>query len=283
MNTQTTLAPLDLAVEIRPIDDLKPYAGNARTHSKKQINQIAASIRQFGFTNPVLIDNDDRIIAGHGRVEAAKLVGMTSVPTIQLAHLNDAQRKAYILADNRLAQLSGWDEDLLRIELQGLASLDLEFDLEITGFETAKLDLLLDGPSAPAIDPKADKVFHPNSGPAVSRIGDLWLLGDHRLYCGDATLAESYEPLMAGEKARLVFSDPPYNLAIAGHVGGLGATQHREFVMASGEMTKPEFTAFLAKTFGHLRANTLDGSIHFLCMDWRHIDEVKTAADGVYD
>ncbi len=283
MQTQTARAPLDLAVETRPIDELKSYAGNARTHSKKQISQIAASIRQFGFTNPVLIDSEDRVMAGHGRVEAAKLVGMTSVPTIRLAHLTDGQRKAYILADNRLAQLSSWDEDILRIELQGLSGMDLDFDLEITGFETAKLDLLLDGPTVPAIDPKADKVFHPNAGPAVSRLGDLWRLGDHRVYCGDATLADSYAPLMAGEPARMVFTDPPYNVPIAGHVSGLGVTQHREFVMAAGEMSKAEFTDFLAKAFGLLKANSVDGSIHFLCMDWRHVSELKAAADGVYD
>ena len=147
------LKTLDLTIEDKPVEGLKPYAVNARTHSKKQIVQIAASIRQFGFVNPVLVDSDDQIIAGHGRVEAAKTLGMTTVPTVRLDHLSAAQRRAYVIADNRLAELAGWDRDILRLELQGLVEMDLDFDLEITGFETAELDLLLDGPSEAGLDP----------------------------------------------------------------------------------------------------------------------------------
>jgi ParB-like chromosome segregation protein Spo0J len=147
---------LRLKIEYRRIDDLTPYTGNSRTHSDKQIAQIAASIRTFGFTNPVLIGDAGLIVAGHGRVEAAKLLGNDEVPTIELGHLSDAERRAYVIADNRLAELAGWDRDILAIELQALSELDLDFDLEITGFETAELDLLLDGPDAGEADPDDD-------------------------------------------------------------------------------------------------------------------------------
>lgn len=273
-----------LKIETRAVSELKPFSGNARTHSKKQISQIAAAIRQFGFNNPVLIDQDDGIIAGHGRVEAAKLLKLSSVPTIRLAHMSEAERRAYIIADNRLAEKAGWDDDILKIELQFLVDqTDLTFDVEITGFETAQLDLMLDGPVAPKVDAKADQVIEPAEGSPVSRLGDLWRLGDHRLLCGDATQPENYAALMGGELARMAFTDPPYNVPIAGHVGGAGKTQHREFVMASGEMTQGQFTTFLRDTFANLKAISVDGAIHFHCMDWRHIGEVQEAGEEVYD
>jgi len=163
---------LRLKVEYRKVDDLQPYAGNARTHSDKQIAQIAASIRLFGFMNPALIDIDDGIIAGHGRVAAAQTLGLTEVPVIELAHLSDAERRVYIIADNRLAELAGWDRDILAIEFQALSELDLDFDLEITGFETAELDLLLDGPDTDQADPD-DDVSQLEIGPAVTKLGDI--------------------------------------------------------------------------------------------------------------
>lgn len=275
---------IQLKIELRAVSDLKPFAGNARTHSKKQIAQIAAAIRQFGFNNPVLIDQDDGIIAGHGRVEAAKLLKLSSVPTIRLAHMSEAERRAYIIADNRLAEKAGWDDDILKIELQFLVDqTDLTFDVEITGFETAQLDLMLDGPVAPKVDAKADQVIEPAVGSPVSRPGDHWRLGDHRLLCGDATRPSNYAALMCGELARMAFTDPPYNVPIAGHVGGAGKTQHREFVMASGEMTQGQFTTFLHDTFANLRAVSVDGAIHFHCMDWRHIAEIQEAGGEVYE
>jgi DNA modification methylase len=272
---------LRLKITYRKVDDLKPYTGNSRTHSDKQIAQIAASIRQFGFTNPVLIDDADGIVAGHGRVAAARTLGIADVPTIQLAYLSDAERRAYIIADNRLAELAGWDRDILAIEFQALSELDLDFDLEITGFETAELDLLLDGPDTDDADPD-DDVSGIEMGPAVTRLGDIWVLGKHSLMCGDAQNPDIYAALMNSDRARAVFTDPPYNVKIGGHVCGSGAIQHREFTMASGEMDEAGFTAFLESALSEMVNVSVDGAIHFVCMDWRHMPELQAAGDKVY-
>jgi len=272
-----------LAIELLPTAALRPYARNARTHSPKQIAQIAASIREFGFNNPVLVDRDGEIIAGHGRVAAAKKLGLATVPCVRLEHLNEAQKRAYILADNRLAEKSGWDRETLAIELQFLTELELDFDVTVTGFEMAEVDLLLavgDKPDAKA-DP-ADAVPEVADGPTVTRPGDIWQVGRHRLICGDALSPETYTRLLAGEQAQMVFTDPPYNVKIDGHVSGLGAAKHREFAFASGEMTEDEFTRFLARAFANLANAAADGAIHFVCMDWRHQGEVLAAARGTY-
>ena len=262
----TEPANLDLKVRYQNVEALKPFAGNARTHSDKQIAQIAASIKNFGFNNPVLVDGDNRIVAGHGRVEAAKRLGLENVPTIRLDHLSDAERRAYVIADNRLAELAGRDREILRIELQGLAGLDLDFDVEITGFDTAELDLLLDDEAGSATPDPADEIPPPDPGPSITRPGDFWLIGDHRLLCGDARDSSAIELLMAGETACMVFTDPPYNVKIDGHVGGAGNTKHREFAMAAGEMSQDEFTGFLTHVLGHMAGASCDGAIHFVCM-----------------
>jgi DNA modification methylase len=276
------LTNLQLKVCYQTVEALKPYAGNARTHSDKQIAQIAASIGKFGFNNPVLVDSDNRIVAGHGRVEAAKLLGLTTVPTIQLDHLSDAERRAYVIADNRLAELAGWDREILRIELQGLADLDLDFDIEITGFDTAELDFLLDGDGEAAEPDPADEIPAASPGPAITRPGDLWLLGDHRLLCGDARDGGAVQQLMADETARMVFTDPPYNVRVDGHVGGAGKVKHREFAMASGEMSQDQFTRFLTEVLANMAWVSCDGAIHFVCMDWRHMSELLAAGGAVY-
>ena len=263
-----------------PVSVLVPRPGNPRTHSKKQIRQIAESIRTFGFTNPVLVDDENGIVAGHGRVEAAKLLKMEAVPAIRLAGLSEARIRAYVITDNRLAELAGWDEALLKIEFAYLAELDLDFDLTVTGFDLGEIEMILDDAGDPAAP--VDILPPPDTGPPVSRPGDLWILGNHRLLCGDARDPAAYERLMAGEAAQMVFTDPPYNVPIAGHVCGLGSVKHDEFAMASGEMTKPEFTAFLKSVLARLAASSADGSIHFVCMDWRHMGELLGAADGVY-
>lgn len=238
----------------RAVAHLKPYSRNARTHSKKQIKQIAASIERFGFTNPVLISDGGEIIAGHGRVEAAKLLGWKAVPTLALSHLSDTERRAYVIADNKLALKAGWDNEILGIELQALS--DLEFDTELTGFSLAEIDLIIDeaGEADPDGHEDTDDEVTFSSGPAVSRQGELWQLGRHRLLCGDARSAIDFEALMGGGKADLVFTDPPYNVKIDGNVCGLGSVRHREFAFASGEMSKNQFTAFLTDTLGNLGA-----------------------------
>lgn len=261
----------------RRIAELKPYPRNARTHSRKQVKQIAASIERFGFTNPVLVSDDGEIIAGHGRVDAAKLLGWSSAPTIALSHLNAAERRAYILADNKLALNAGWDREFLAIELQALV--DLEFDVELTGSSLAEVDFVLDeaSDSDPIGSDQPEGSVLPIVGPAVTRPGDIWLLGRHRLLCGDAQAPLSFHHLMAAEEADLVFTDPPYNVVIDVHVCGSGSVKHREFAFASGEMSDAQFTAFLQTTLGNAAATLRDGAIAFVCVDWRHMREMMDA------
>ena len=287
----------------RDIVALKPWQNNARKHSKKQIHQIAASIRVFGFTVPVLIDAENRILAGHGRVEAAKLIGMESVPTIAIEDLSEDEKRAYVIADNRIAENANLDPELLKLELNSLSSVDLCFDVESIGFDMAEIDTIIDGGDSAETglervlgkgagrrrpDP-ADDVAEPDlKKPAVTLPGMIWVLGEHRLLCADSTKPESYEELLGfgrderREAVDLVFTDPPYNVPIAGHVGGLGKVAHQEFAMASGEMSQSEFKNFLATIFGECARVSKDGSVHFICMDWRHMREVLGVADGIY-
>ncbi|MEP3438837.1 MAG: DNA methyltransferase [Hoeflea sp.] len=266
-----------------PIDSLVPYANNARTHSKKQIRQIAESIRRFGFCNPVLIADDNTIIAGHGRVEAAKLIGTAEVPVRKLSHLSRDEVRAYILADNKLAENAGWDRDVLAIEMQGL--MDLDFDIEDLGFSTTEIDLTIGGEISGTTesDRSLDAIEPVGSGTAVTRAGDLWYLGPHRLLCGDARSTEDVARLCDGKPAALLFTDPPYNIAIDGHVSGLGRIKHREFALASGEMDETSFTAFLKESLGAASAQLKDGAIAYVCMDWRHMRELLEAGHAVFD
>ncbi|BEU99361.1 DNA methyltransferase [Novosphingobium olei] len=266
----------------RSITSLKPYAGNARTHSKKQVRQIASSIERFGFNNPVLISDDGEIIAGHGRVSAARLLGWKAVPTIVLSHLSETERRAYVLADNKLALNAGWDRDILAIELQALV--DLDFDVELTGFSLAEIDIVLDEANEAdpqAVADEADTVSFA-SGRPVARLGDLWQLGRHKLLCGDARSDVDFAALMGTEQADLVFTDPPYNVKIDGNVCGLGSVRHREFAFASGEMSESQFTAFLTDTLGNAASVMRDGAIAFVCMDWRHMGELLVAGRAVF-
>jgi len=273
--------PRALAVTWLDIGALKPYPKNARTHSKKQIREIAESIKTFGWTNPVLVDGDGGIIAGHARVEAAKMLGLEKVPTILIDDLTAAQKRAYILADNKLALNAGWDEVVLAEELQGLLETEIDFGIEVTGFSIPEIDSLIEGLVPVEEGDPADEVL-PADGPPVSQVGDLWLLGTHRVLCGDALKAESYQVLMGDARARMVFTDPPYNVPIDGHVGGSGAIKHREFVMATGEMSPAAFTAFLEAAFTNMAGVSLDGAIHFVCMDWRHMEELLAAGNAAY-
>ena len=259
---------------------LQPRATNPRTHSKKQIRQIASSIERFGFTNPVLIDGTGGIVAGHGRIEAAKLLGIDKVPTIRLEDMTEAEIRAYVIADNKLAENAGWDRELLAIELQGLIELDI--DATITGFEMPEIDILIGELEVVEEDDPADEVPEVSDGPSVTRLGDIWRIGKHRLICGDALDPASYDRLLDGAEAQMVFADLPYNVPINGHVSCLGKVKHREFAMASGEMTEDEFTAFLATAFRNLAGHSADGAIHFIWIDWRHLFELLSAARGVY-
>ena len=264
----------------RPIASLKPGPHNARTHSKKQIGQIKRSIERFGFTAPALISDEGEIVCGHGRVAAAKDLGWLSVPTIALSHLSTEDRRAYMLADNKLALNAGWDTELLAIEFQALV--EMEFDLGLTGFDQTEIDIVIEGANASDPDGCDDAWDAIPALPdqAVSQPGQSWQLGRHRLLCGDAQQVGDVERLMNGEKASIAFLDPPYNVRIAGHVS---SNEHsREFAFASGEMTGDQFTEFLAVTLGHVANQLADGAIAFVCMDWRHMGELITAGKRVF-
>lgn len=272
----------DLRVETIPVSALSPYTNNPRTHTKKQIRQIADSIRSFGWTNPILIDASGGVIAGHGRLAAAKQLNLKIVPAIRIEDMTEAQKRAYVIADNRLAELAGWDEKLLAIELQSLCEIDIDFEIDLTGFSMGEIDVLIGGQETAEADP-ADRLPALSSDePTITQPGDLWILGKHRLLCGDATDPSSYDRLMDGQAAQIVFTDPPYNVKVDGHVCGLGAVRHAEFAMASGEMSEAEFTTFLEKVLGNMARHSSDGAIHFVCMDWRHLYELLTAGRTVY-
>ena len=270
-----------MKTEAVSLASLQPNPRNSRVHSRKQISQIAKSIEKFGFVNPVLTDDNYQIIAGHGRYEAAKQLGIDTVPAIRLSHLSPAEVRAYVIADNRLAEKAGWDREMLQAELQGLLALDI--DIELTGFEAPDLDALMDeAREALGMEADEDRLPLGSDRPTVARQGQLWLLGNHRLYCGDARTQASYDALFEGSKAAMVIGDAPYNVKIAHNVSGNGRIVHGEFQMASGEMSKEEFTGFLETVFQRLAFNTVDGSIHMLFMDWRHQLEMMVAGNAVY-
>jgi DNA modification methylase len=274
----------ELSIQSIAPRDLKRNPKNPRIHSEKQIRQLAESIRAFGFNTPILVDSGLKVIAGHGRVQAAELLGMKLVPTIRLEHLSPPQATAFMIADNKLTENSEWDERLLGQQLKILSEVELNFSLETIGFEMGEIDILIAGAS-PATDSDPDRedaLPETTTAVPVSRTGDLWLLGRNRIVCGNSLIADTYDVLMDGEGAAMVFSDPPYNVPISGHATGLGAIRHQNFKMASGEMSEAEFTDFLAQVCMRMAARTVEGSLHFLCIDWRHLSELLVAGKQVY-
>ena len=253
-----------------------PIPRNARTHPKRQLEQIAASIRAFGFANPILIDAEGRIIAGHGRLLAAKSIGLTEVPAIVLPHLSEAQRRALRIADNKIALGAGWDLDLLKLELGELAVLDVDLDLALTGFSSGEIDVILKGPADPE-----DEVIPAVPTEARTRPGDIWILGEHRVGCGDGR-DPAFLQAVVGADARIdaAFLDPPYNVRINGHANARG--RHREFAMASGEMSEAAFRSFLSETLGACARVSRDGAVHFVCMDWRHLEDLMAVGGALY-
>jgi DNA modification methylase len=270
-------------IEMLSLRRLRPTRRNARTHSKKQIGEIANSVVRFGFINPIIADSRNQIIAGHARAQAAELLGLTKVPVIRVAHLSEAEIRAFMLADNKLALKSGWDRELLAAELGELQITLPEIDLEIgiTGFEPGEIDSIIidfeEGRADPVDQiPEVDNI-------TVSRTSDLFVLGKHRLLVGDAREESAYVPLMSGELADMAFLDPPYNVRVDGHVGGRGRIKHREFAFASGETTSEQFVQFLQATLGPCARHTAEGGISYVCMDWRHAGELLRAGTAVYD
>lgn len=269
-----------LAIKQMPIAKIKANPKNARTHSKRQIRQIVASIREFGFVNPVLVDENDTTIAGHGRILAARELGLADVPCIELPGLSETKKRALMLADNKIAANAGWDRQKLAIELPELSTmLEIEgIDIGITGFEIPEIDQLSIDFSDHA---EPEDAFEEPEGVAVSRPGDVWLLGPHRLACGNARDAAAVERLMNGQRASMAFLDPPYNVAVAS-IGGRGRIKHREFAEAVGELSETEFVDFLTETLGNAVEASAAGSLHYVCMDWRHVGELWLAGKKTY-
>lgn len=270
-------------VQMIPLASIKPNPRNARTHSKKQIAQIATSMKEFGFTVPVLVNEELVLLAGHGRLEAAKALGLTEVPAVMSKGLSEARQRALMLADNKIAANAGWDREKLAFELPELSGLLVleELDISLTGFDAPEIDALVadfedQGDPADEIEPGLLQ------SRAVTIPGDIWCLGAHRLACGDARREGDLATLMNGEKAAMAFLDPPYNVAVRGIVGR-GKVKHREFAMASGEMAAAEFTRFLVEVLGAAKRVSAEGSVHFVCMDWRHIGDLVGAGQAVYD
>lgn len=270
-----------LQVEYRSTAQLIPYLSNARLHGKVQLKKLRKSLTTFGWTNPLLVDREGNVLCGHGRLEAAIALGMDEVPTICIDHLSDAEKRAYILADNALAEKSGWSRELLKSELQGL--IDIGFEVELTGFDTIEIDMALSF-SDEKEPPQDDVDMSRLSAPPVARLGDVFAIGGHRLVCGDARVPGVYDALLEGELAQMVFTDPPYNVPIQGHVSGLGQAQHREFEVGSGELSDGEFSHLLLRPALRLcKLYSEPGAIGFVCMDWRGLRQLMDAADGVFE
>lgn len=266
----------------RSVDEIKLDPKNARKHPPRQQTQLRASIREFGFTVPILTDDHGKIIAGHARFEAAKAEGLTELPCVAVSHLSRKQKRALAIADNRIAEQAIWDEELLREQLAEL--LNADFNVELTGFSTAEIDVLFETPAITTVAGDPDDVL-PDvdpAEPAVSRLGDVWQLGEHVLLCADSLCEESFQQLLGDQRAQLVIADSPFNVPVTGHVSGLGRNQHREFAMASGEMSRPEFTQFLTTSFKLCARFSVDGSIHYQFMDWRHMREMLDAGEQAY-
>ena len=271
----------NLVVRHLPTASINPDASNPRSHKPPQVAAIARSIKAFGFNVPILIDGMGTVIAGHGRLAAAKKLGLADVPTIMVEHLSDTQRKAYMIADNRLTDLSRWDDQLLGEILRDLSVAELEFELDTIGFSVGEIDFRIEALGQQSADNLADGPVELAATP-VSVEGDLWHCGQHRLLCGDALDPVAWGQLMSGKLAVLGFTDPPYNVKVHGHVSGLGKVRHREFAMASGEMARDEFIAFLEASFGLMAKHSIPASIHFAAMDWQHSPEMIAAGEAVF-
>jgi len=282
LGSDETRLPRGLTERIvwRAVGELKEFPGNPRRHPEGQIASLMKSIERV-WTNPILIDETGTILAGHGRREAAKRLGMTEVPTVTLIGLSQSEKRSIVIADNRLPERAVWDFDLLRGHFRDL--IELDFDVELTGFSTGEIDLLMDGASTPAAaDPADDLSGYTLDGPAICQSGDVWELGRHRLICGDARRSETYERLLQGELAEMVVTDPPYNVRIDGHAMGRGKVRHREFKIASGEMSEAAFTGFLERFIRCTVSFSEDGCINYIFMDWRHLPELLSAARPLY-
>lgn len=271
----------DLVVQRVPLAALAPNPRHTRRVSAAQIRRIRRSVEAFGFNVPILVDSQNRIICGHVRVEAMKALGFTEVLAILLEHLSPEQIEAFGIAENRLVETGEFDDAALGLVLKDLSLLDLDFSLDVTGFAMAEIDVKID-----AVDqtPDQDADDEPvEAGPSVVKLGELWTLGRHRLICGSALEQTTYERLMMGELAAMVFTDPPYGVAISGHVKANGKNTHREFVMGGAEMSSSELTTFFTTAWRCCADYSVDGSLHYAFIDGAHLFEMLTATHTVFD
>ena len=268
----------DLNPRLVACSSLKQLGHDTRLHPTRQIQKLAASISEFGFVIPVVIDRESRVVAGWGLVLAARRLGLQDVSVITIADLDDVKLRSLRLALNRLGDESGWDESALKLEFSEIIALDQTIDLQITGFEMGEIDVHLSSG-----DDEEDEILNNNNAlPPITIFGDIWNLDNHRIVCGDALNVQTLDLLMAGDLAQVVFADPPWNVQIDGHVSGLGAVRHAEFAMASGEMLPAEYQSFLRMALGHAAHHSIDGSIHYVAIDWRHISDLLTATSDIF-
>lgn len=254
---------MNLEIKYRPLDELIPYVGNAKQHPDEQVVKIASSIKEFGFNNPILLDGDNGLIAGHGRLLAAKKLGMTDVPTIELSHLSDSQKRAYILADNRLAEVhSDWDMDMLSAELDRLS--EDGFDIDLTGFDES---FILKDPEEGLTD--EDEVPDLPDEP-VTVLGDIWVMGEHRLMCGDSTSIDSVDLLMAGKSVDMVFTDPPYNVGFNGRSG-------KHEVIKNDELADDDFDKFIEEVCQTIKA--VDPKVYYVWCNWKFYGALQGRLD----
>jgi len=284
VSDRSIAAKLPWMVEMVPPGALKPAKRNARSHNKAQEAAIANSLTHFGIIKPVVIDDHNQIVAGHVVWRAAKTLGLKRIPIIRVSHLSETELRAYALADNQLATKSAWDLEILSLELGELelALPEIGLDLTLTGFEPAEIDAVFDSLEADVANP-ADDAPELSEGPVVSFEGAVFELGRHRLLVGDARDEAAYAVLMQGEIAEMGIHDPPYNVKIQGNAGGRGRIKRREFVCASGEMSPAQFEGFLKDTLGLCAHHSIDGAIHYVFMDWRHVAELTAAGAEAFD
>jgi DNA modification methylase len=268
----------NLDSKLVPVSTLKPLGRETRKHPPAQVRKLAESLDRFGFVLPILVDSDSRVVAGWGLVLAARKLGVTDVPAVIVSDLSEADLRLLRVALNRLGEDSSWDIDALKLEFGDVLEISNSIDLSMSGFEMGEIDVVLGG----AIDEEDALPLVNEVDPPMTKFGDLWRLGDHRLLCADALKVESYERLMGQQRAQMIFTDPPWNIAIEDNVSGLGAVKHKDFAMACGEMTPVEFEAFLKASLSHAAAHSEEGALHYVCMHWSKMKEMLAASDGVY-
>jgi DNA modification methylase len=271
------------AIEMRPVKKLRPSERNARTHSKRQREKLIAAVRRFGFINPIIIDEEGHILAGHLRYEVACELGLKLVPAIEITHLTELEKRAFALAENRIALDAGWDRETLAAELGELAVLlpDAQIDFATTGFDIAEADIIIGDQAEPPENYDDDDA--PEPGPLVTRLNDRWNLARHRLICGDARDPACYAALMRGDTATMAFTDPPFNVSMKTHARGNARISFGEFAMASGEMSDREFQEFLERVMALLANACAEGSIIYVCIDWRHIRQLLEVGVNVFN